>query len=901
MFPDELTHAARFDRRGYMTRDLPTGTVTFLFSDIEGSTRLLGQLGERYPPILETHQRLLRNAFAAGEGREVSTEGDSMFFVFASAPQAVAAAVEAQRALGAHDWPEDGAIRVRIGVHTGEGILGGDNYVGIDLHRAARIMAAGHGGQILLSEATRGVVEQSLAEGVTLKELGEHRLKDLAQSEHLYQVVAEGLQAEFPRPRTLERSTNIPPQLTSFVGRRREIEEVKERLRETRLLTLTGPGGTGKTRLSIQVASEMLEGFEDGAFFVALAPISDPALVVPTIAKALGLREEAHRPTIETVSEYLEEKQLLLVLDNFEQVLEGAPNVGEMLTESEAFKVLATSREALGLHGEQEYLVPPLGLPDVEHLPPLDALSQFEAVVLFIDRARSVKPGFSVTNDNAPAIAEICARLDGLPLAIELAAARVKVLTPQAILKRLGQSLALLACGARDLPSRQQTLRGAIDWSYDLLDEQERTFFARLSVFVRGFTLHAAEAVCNPGSDLSFDTLDGVASLTNKSLLRQMDTGEGESRFFMLETIREYASERLAESPDANETGTRHAGFFLALAERAEPELLGSEQARWLDSLEEEHDNLRASLEWAGESGNVETALLLAGALWRFWQIRGHLREGGMRLNKVLALPATTEHPAAMAKALEAAGGVFYWMADWEKASRYYSECLGLRRNLEDRAGLAEALYNLSFIYSIPPPPQRDVERGRKLLEEAVQLYREIGDERGEAKVLWAIAGTHEVSNDWQSSLDYSDQALELFRKVDDRFGAGWALHSVGLAALGLADLERGRSALTEALDLFAAAGDLTGIALVVNDLSLLEMLDNDNERATKLRGAALKIERLSGGGLVTNYDAYLPWKIEQTLRAALTDAGYEMLLAEGDSMSVDEAVPYALHGDAAS
>ena len=884
-----------------MTPDLPTGTVTFLFSDIEGSTRLLGQLGERYPPILETHQRLLRGALAAGGGREVSTEGDSMFFVFPSAPQAVAAAVKGQRALGAHKWPEDGVIRVRMGLHTGEGILGADNYVGIDLHRAARIMAAGHGGQILLSEATRGVVEHSLAEGVTLRELGEHRLKDLAQPERLYQVVAEGLEAGFPRPRTLERTTNIPPQLTSFVGRRREIEEVKERLRETRLLTLTGPGGTGKTRLSIQVASEVLEDLEDGAFFVALAPITDPDLVVPTIAKALGLREEAHRPTIETVSEYLEEKNLLLVMDNFEQVLGAAPSVGELLTAGQGFKVLATSREALGLNGEQEYLVPPLGLPDVDHLPSLEALSQYEAVALFIDRARAVKPGFSATNENAPAIAEICARLDGLPLAIELAAARVKVLAPQAILKRLGHRLKLLASGARDLPTRQQTLRGAIDWSYDLLDEQERTFFARLSVFVGGFTLEAAEAVCDPGGDLSFDTLEGIASLTNKSLLRQMDTGEGESRFFMLETIREYASDRLAEAPEAGEVAARHAAFFLSLAEKAEPELLGAKQASWLDTLEEEHDNLRSAMAWAGEHGEVTTALLLGGALWRFWQIRGHLREGGMRLEKVLALPAATEHPEAVAKALEAAGGVFYWMAEWEKAKRYYSECLELRRNLEDRAGLAEALYNLSFIYSIPPPPQRDVEQGRKLLEEAAELYREMGDERGEAKVLWAIAGTHEVSMEWQSSLDNSDRALELFRKVDDRFGAGWALHSLGLAALGLADYERGRSALTEALDLFAAAGDLTGIALVVNDLSLLEMLENDHERATRLRGAALKIERLSGGGLVTNYDAYLPWKIDETLRAELTDSVYEKLLAEGDSMSVDKAIPFALRRDAAS
>ena len=881
-----------------MARDLPTGTVTFLFSDIEGSTRLLGQLGERYPPLLETHQRLLRAAFEAGGGWEVSTEGDSMFFVFPSAPEAVAAAVEAQRALRTHDWPEDGVIRVRIGLHTGEGILGGDNYVGIDLHRAARIMAAGHGGQVLLSEATRGVIEQSLPEGVTLKDLGEHRLKDLAQPQHLFQVVADGLEADFPPLRTLERTTNLPPQLTSFVGRRREIEEIKERLVGTRLLTLTGPGGTGKTRLSIQVASAVLEDFKDGAFFVALAPISDPELVVPTIAQVLGLREEAHRPTIETVGEYLKEKHLLLVLDNFEQVLGGAPKVGELLAVAEQLSVLATSREALSVHGEKEYLVPPLGLPDVEHLPPLEALSQYEAVALFIDRAAAVKPGFTVTNENAPAIAEICARLDGLPLALELAAARVKVLTPQAILKRLGHRLALLAGGARDLPTRQQTLRDAIDWSYDLLEEQERTFFADLSVFVGGFTLDAAEAVCNPDGDLGVDTLEGVASLTNKSLLRQMDTGDAESRFFMLETIREYASERLAAAPEAEEIAGRHAKFFLFLAERAEPELLGPDQASWLDTLEQEHDNLRAAIAWASSDGEVDTALLLGGALWRFWQIRGHLREAAMRLQNLLVLPGSAEHPEAKAKALEAAGGVFYWMADWENAQRYYSECLELRRVFGDRPGLAEALYNLSFIYSIPSPPQRDLERGQELLEEAARLYRGVGDQRGEAKVLWAISSNHEVSNEWQLSLDSAEQALELFRKADDRFSAGWALHSIGLAAVGLGKLERARSALEQALDLFGGAGDLTGIALVLNDFALLEMQEGEHKRATRLRGAALKVEQQSGGGLVSNYDAYLPWKMEETLRRAVTDAVYEKLLAEGDSMSVDEAVAYAPRDD---
>jgi predicted ATPase/class 3 adenylate cyclase len=880
-----------------MARELPTGTVTFLFSDIEGSTRLLGQLGERYPPLLEAHKSMLRKAFEDADGREVSTEGDSLFFAFPGATQAVVAAVEGQRVLGVHDWPEDGVIRVRMGLHTGEGILGDDNYVGIDVHRAARVMAAGHGGQILVSEATHGLVHQSLPEEVTLKDLGAHRLKDLAQPVQLFQVVAEGLETEFPALRSLERTTNLPPQLTSFVGRRREIDEVKGRLADTRLLTLTGPGGTGKTRLSIQVASEVLPKFEDGAFFVPLAPISDPELVMTTIAKSLGLAEQPTRPTIEALTEYLQDKRLLLVLDNFEQVLDAAPGVGELLTGSQKLTVLATSREALGLHGEKEYPVPPLGLPDLENLPSTEALSQFEAVALFIDRATSVKPGFEVTNENAPAIAEICARLDGLPLAIELAAARVKVLAPAAILKRLGHSLSLLAGGARDLPTRQQTLRGAIDWSYELLDEQERTLFARLSVFVGGFSLEAAEAVCNPDEALVLDTLEGVASLTNKSLVRQMDSSQGESRFFMLETIREYAGERLAQSPDAERISASHAGFFLAMAERAEPELLGSDQALWLDSLEQEHDNLRAAITGASQ-GDVDTALLLCGALWRFWQIRGHLREAAMRFRNVLELPGSSAHPRARAKALEGAGGVTYWMADWDAAARYYAECVELRKEMDDTAGLAEALYNLSFVFALPPPPRRDLDRALELNAEALELYREVGDRRGEAKVLWQISNTHLIRNEWEQCRETSEKALEIFREVDDRFSSGWALHSIGLAWIGLGDLDQARTALTQSLELFSAANDLTGIGLLLNDFSIIALLTDDLDRSVRLHGAALQVERKIGQGLVTNYEGYVPWNPASS-RERLGVVAYEKLFAEGEAMSVEEAVAYAVPRDA--
>jgi class 3 adenylate cyclase len=470
---------------------LPTGTVTFLFSDIEGSTRLLQQLGEEYAGLVEDHARILRSVTADLGGTEVGTEGDSFFAVFPNPARAVEAASRIQRSLTEHPFPEP--VRVRIGLHTGEGRLGGDNYLGIDVNRAARIASAGHGGQVLLSEATRTLVERSLPGGVRLRDLGSHRLKDLAHPERLYQLVVEGLPADFPPPRTLDaRPNNLPLQLTSFIGRDGELAEVKKLLLDgTRLLTLTGPGGTGKTRLALQAAADTLTEFEDGAYLVDLASIADPGLVISTIAETLGVKEDPGTALQETLREHLKGKEILLVLDNFEQVVDAGAAVIELLQTAPRLKVLVTSRAVLRRYGEQEFPVPPLALPDPAHLPDVGALGQYEAVALFIERAMAVKPDFAVTEDNAKALAEITARLDGLPLAIELAASRIKLLSPQGILDRLGRRLPLLTSRISDAPERRQTLRGTIDWSYDLLDENERRLFENVSVFMGGGSLEA--------------------------------------------------------------------------------------------------------------------------------------------------------------------------------------------------------------------------------------------------------------------------------------------------------------------------------------------------------------------------------------------------------------------------
>ena len=577
--------------------DLPTGTVTFLFTDIEGSTGLLQELGDRYPAVLDEHAAIIRRAVSDGGGVEVSTHGDAFFAVFRSPAGAVGAAVAAQRGLAAHDWSPGPPVRVRMGAHTGEGALGGDDYAGIDVHRAARIADAAHGGQVLLSDATRGLVQHALPAGTSLRDLGAHHLRGIAGPERLHQLVVEGLPADFPAPRALDaRPSNLPPQLTSFVGREEEIAEVERLLGRTRLLTLTGPGGSGKSRLALRVATDLLPQYRDGSCFVDLSPVTDPALVPAAVANALGVPESPERPILDGVKDHLRHRELLQVVDNFEQVAEAGPVIEELLTAAPKLRTLVTSRVVLSLRGEQEYPVPPLQVPDPERLPrDLAALTEVEAVRLFAERAQAASPRFALTEQNAPVVAEITARLDGLPLAIELAATRTKVLTPEQILARLESRLSILTSGSRSVPERQRTLRAAIAWSYDLLDPVERRLFARLSVFTGGWAFESAEAVCDP-EELGVDALDGLTSLVDKSLIRRTEPPGHPSRFSMLETIREFGYEQLEAAGDLELVRRRHAGHYLSLATDAEPHLTATDQGEWLDRCEAEHANLRAAL-----------------------------------------------------------------------------------------------------------------------------------------------------------------------------------------------------------------------------------------------------------------------------------------------------------------
>src|SRR5215216_756370 len=608
-----------------------TGKITFLFTDVEGSTSLWERKPKAMSEALSRHDEILRTVIEAHNGHVFKTVGDAFHATFSAAPDALEAALEAQRVLLHETWDLTGPLRVRMALHTGVAEERDEDYFGPTLNRVARLLSAGHGGQILLSLATTELVRDGLPDDSGLRDLGERRLKDLSSPERVFQITAPGLRSEFPPLETLDiRRNNLPAQPTPLVGRERELEEVLALLRRSyvRLLTFTGPGGTGKTRLGLQAAAELTDEFEDGVFFVALAAIADPTLVAPAIARTLGLTESGNQPQEELLEGYLRERQVLLVLDNFEQVLESASLLDALLSAAPGLKVLATSRTALRLYGEHEFPVPPLSLPDTGSLPPIEGLTRFEAVRLFVDRARAIRPDFSLTEENASAVIEICSRLDGLPLAIELAAARIKLLPPQAMLSRLDNRLKLLTGGARNLPERQRTLRNAIAWSYEMLDEGEKTLFARLAVFSGGSTLEGIEAVCDPQGDLPVEALEGVSSLLDKSLLRQEEGQGAEPRLMMLETIREFASQRLEESGEAEQLRKSHADYCIALAEEAEAGLQGSEQESWLERLDPEHDNMRSALAWAMEQGMTELGLFLAGALRPFWYARGYLDEG---------------------------------------------------------------------------------------------------------------------------------------------------------------------------------------------------------------------------------------------------------------------------------
>ncbi len=812
--------------------DLPTGTVTFLFTDIEGSTALLQQIGDaRYGEILAEHRRLLRTAFEEGGGREIDTQGDAFLVAFHRAGDGVRTAVAAQRETNAHPWPSGPSVRVRMALHTGEPTVGTDGYVGLDVHRAARIMSAGHGGQILLSQSTRDLVTTALPEGVTLLDLGEHRLKDLTRPEHIFQVAIAGLPSNFPPLKTLDLvSNNLPIQLTSFIGREREIHEVKRALTETRLLTLTGPGGAGKTRLAIQAAADLIEQFRHGVWLVELAPLVEPAHVVQAIASTLDVREVSGRSLQEMLVDYLQPKTLLLVMDNCEHLVAASAQVANTLLRTcPKLRILTTSREALGVAGEVIFRVPPLSRPDPQRLQSLEELTQFEAVRLFVERGVHSQPRFALSGANASAVAEICHQLDGIPLAIELAAARVKVLTVEQIALRLNDRFRLLSKGTRTGLPHHQTLRAAMDWSYDLLSEDERTLFRRLSVFSGGLTLGAAEAVCAENTFEADDVLDLLSNLVDKSLV-VADGLNGDTRYRLLETIRQYGHDKLLESGEAAVIQQKHLDWYLQVAERAEPELQGPNQVGWLEHLEVEHDNLRAALAWNKTSpGDADAGVRLAGTLYRFWSMRGYFSEGREWLEGVLQL--SQGQTPVRAKAVYGVGVLAFDQGDYERAQDLWQESLALYRGLGDKLGVASSLNGLALLLR----NRGDHARAVALLEESLALCQELGQKGVLAETLYILALTVRRVGDYGRARGLFEESVTLWREIKDKSGLAKSLTGLGVVARFQGDYAWAKTLHEESLALSRELGHNSEIAQALIGLGGVSLDQGDYERARTL------------------------------------------------------------------
>ena len=813
--------------------DLPSGTVTFLFTDIEGSTKLLDELGEAsYEKALAEHHSKLREAFARHGGIEVDTQGDAFFVAFADAAGAVAAAAEVQDALAS------GPIRVRMGLHTGEPRLTAEGYVGREVHRGARIAAVGHGGQVLLSKQTRELVD------VVSSDLGEHKLKDFGDPVWIHQLGTE----RFPPLKTIS-NTNLPRPVSSFVGREQEVSEIGALLNDgVRLVTLSGPGGSGKTRLAIEAAAELVPDFRNGIFWVDLAPLREPALVPGTIARTLGAKEG--------LAEHIGERQMLLVLDNLEQVVEAAPELAALLSACPNLKLLATSRELLRVSGEVDYAVPPLATP--------------EAVQLFT--ARSGLP-------QTESISELCRQLDNLPLAVELAAARTSVLSPAQILDRLATRLDLLK-GGRDSDPRQQTLRATIEWSYDLLNADEQILFAGLSVFSGGWTLESAEAICDAD-------LDVLQSLVDKSLLRHTD-----ERFRMLETIRDYARERLEDSGMARELRRRHAEHFLALAEEAEPHVEdslggGGVGEEWLDQLDHELDNLRAALEQLAAAGETERVLRLAGALSDFWASRGHVPEGLRRIET--ALRADERPTAARAKALNGAAELAGIMGDPTTMGLRADEALALHRGLGNPRGAAVALQQLGYAVG----EEGDWARAQLLLQESIQGFRDLGEEHYALWTTRTLAWTYAESGDRDGARALYEEGLRRARAVGSKSVQAALLGSLAWLAVGEGRIQDALPLLTESLRMKRDLGNVTEIAIGLCGAARAITALGTVRTAVRLISCVEAMREEIGGG-----EAWLARMNDETLgtiRKQLDEAAFAEAWEQGRKLTVDEAVTIAV------
>ncbi len=848
---------------------LPAGTVTFWMTDIEGSTRLLTELGEEYRTLLRGHHAVVRAEVARNAGVEISTEGDSFFCVFRSAVDAVRAAAGVQRCLAVQPWPRAATVRVRIGLHTGEGAVDGEGYVGMDVHRVARVCAAGHGGQVLLTAATHALLEGHWPDGLSALPLGAHHLKDLPAAEVLYQLAGDGMATRFPPLRSLETPEyDLPAPITPIFGRNRDAARVVELLADHRLVTLTGPGGMGKTRMALHLAAQLRPTFPDGVVFVPLAEIRDAELVPDEIARALGLPPAsfAGHDGVARLAAHLRGRRMLLVLDNIEQ-LDGGPDViCDLLHAAAGPSVLATSRGPLHLREEQQY--------------PLLPLTTESAVAQFTERARAVRPDLRLGERELQAVTRIVGGVGALPLAVELAAARVRTLSPPQIADRLDRQLGLLSGGPRDLPRRQQTVRSTLLWSYDLLDDEARRAFAAFAALPGGATLEALEDLL-PG----LDQLTALEALADQGLVRNGRPEEA-GRFTMLPVVREFAAECLTADGDDETVRRRAAERIAELVATAGPRLVTDERSNWLDRLQAEHDNLRAALAWATEHAPVMAAAI-AGHAWRFWQMRGYLREARAAFAAIgRRLP--DDELWARYEVFTALGGVAYWQRDLAAGEDAYAQAVEVAERLDDPRALAEALYNLAF----PVWQQQNLEEAKRLADRSHELFARLGDDDGRARVLWLHGVLAVLTRDLEAAEGLLTESVRRHRAGTDAFQLGWSLRMLGRTYLLQGRAEEARTVLEESLATFAPAGDVSAVVLHLSDFAMLAMLEGDVEREVRLVGAVRRLQALTGTDLVDHPINEVP-RLAETL-AELGPVG-DRLLAEGAAMTDEEIVRYAL------
>ena len=823
--------------------EAPRGTVSFLFTDIVGSTRLWEKFPQRMAESLARHDALMRAAIAAHGGHVFKTVGDAFCVAFHTPRAALEAAIDSQRRLAAENWGELGSLTVRMGLHTGAAEFRDNDYFGGTLNRAARIEAAAHGGQILLSQISHDLLADETLADVTFTSLGNHHLRNLDRPERLFQVVARGLPDTFPPPRTMEvLPNNLPAQSTSFVGREREIEEIKRLLKTTRLLTLVGTGGTGKTRLSLEAGAQLIHDFPDGVWFAELAVIVEPDRVVEVVAAAVGARGEAARPLRETLVAFLRSKNLLLILDNCEHLLQAAASLAaDILRACPNVKILATSRHNLGAVGEFAFPVPPLGMLDVRIVKlsgpnVVERLSQYEAVRLFIERATAVRPDFTVTNANAPALAEICSRLDGIPLAIELAAARIRVLDLEQIAARLDDRFRLLRRGAAagGMP-HQDTLQALIDWSHDLLSGQERTLFRRAAAFIGGRTLEAVEAVCSGDGLQKPEILDLVEQLVDKSLLNVEHEAGELPRYTMIESIWEYAHEKLAQSGESDALRDRHLEYFLRFAETAAPQMEGPRQKEWLDRCQREIFNFRFAFEWALESRKAESGSRLVVALCRFAEIRGTLEEVRNVITQLLQIDDSAVSLQRKADFRLAAGRIA-WVGDrYAEARTFFTEAQSRYDGLNDRVGFALAG---SFLGVIDAHEGR-MESAERYFKEALDTGRNLAHAYLEAFGLTGLGSIAMDREDLQAARDMTEQALAIYERKKDYWTIGLILWSITRVAIAQKDYSRARSALADWTAITRELGNEWAVPYILDFYAVLALDNGESVQAARLFGAA--------------------------------------------------------------